>query len=102
VLNLALHTGQRYGDLIRLRWSDFDVDHLMLKQSKTGAKARVHCTSALRKMLEASPKTSPYILTRADGRPWFSEKDDKQLGKAWHAHMEAAGFYPKTFTELTA
>ncbi len=101
VLILALHTGQRYGDLIRLRWSDFNEDHLQLKQSKTGAKVRVHCTAALRKMLAASPRTSPYILTRADGRPWFSAKDDKQLGKAWHAQMEASGFYPKPFTELT-
>lgn len=102
VLILALHTGQRYGDLIHLRWSDFDVDHLQLKQSKTGARVQVHCTTALRKMLETAPRTSPYILTRADGRPWFSDKDDKQLAKAWRTHMEAAGFYPKPFDELTA
>lgn len=102
VLILALHTGQRYGDLIRLRWSDFDVDHLQLKQSKTGARVQIHCTSALRKMLATAPRTSPYILTRADGRPWFSDKDDKQLAKAWRAHMETAGFYPKPFDELTA
>jgi integrase len=101
VMILALHTGQRYGDLIRLRWSDFDVDHLLLTQSKTGARVRIHCTSALLRMLSTSPKTCPYILSRSDGRPWFTVGNDKALDKAWRAHMEAAGFYPKPFAKLT-
>jgi len=34
-LILALYTGQRYGDLIRLRWADYDGRALSLRQSKT-------------------------------------------------------------------
>ena len=97
---LALHTGQRYGDLIRLRWSDFDGQYLQLTQSKTSAKLRIYCTAALLRMLNNTPRACPYILARPDGRPWFTEKDDKQLAKAWRAHMEVAGFYPTPLAQL--
>jgi integrase len=56
VMILALHTGQRYSDLIHLRWSDFDGESVQLTQSKTSVKVRVHCTAALLKMLTATPK----------------------------------------------
>ncbi len=98
---LAIHTGQRYGDLIRLTWNDFDGMTLRLKQSKTKARVAVRCTAALLRMLETAPRTSTYILTREDGRPWFTERNDKELGKAWRRHMEAADFYPRPFAELT-
>ena len=99
---LALHTGQRYGDLIRLRWSDFDGAYLKLTQSKTSSKVRIYCTTTLLRMLTTSPRTCPFILARPDGRPWFTEKDDKQLAKAWRAQMEAAGFYPTPLAQLSA
>ena len=101
VMILALHTGQRYSDLIHLRWSDFDGESLQLTQSKTSARVRVHCTAALLRMLTATPKSCAYILARADGRPWFTAANDKALDKAWRGHMEAAGFYSRPFPELT-
>ncbi len=57
--------------------------------------------NTLKEMLDATPRLCPFILARADGRPWFTEKDDKALAKAWRARMEAAGFYPKPFEDLT-
>ena len=101
VMILALHTGQRYSDLMHLLWSDFDGESLQLTQSKTSVRVRVHCTSALLRMLKSTPKSCAYILSRADGRPWFTAGSDKALDKAWRIHMEAAGFYPKPFAELT-
>jgi hypothetical protein len=38
---LALWTGQRQGDLLRLPWSAYDGTHIRLKQSKTGARVVV-------------------------------------------------------------
>ena len=35
-LLLALWTGQRQGDLLRLSWSSYDGTHVWLKQTKTG------------------------------------------------------------------
>ncbi|WP_420023350.1 tyrosine-type recombinase/integrase [Cereibacter azotoformans] len=100
-LILAIHTGQRYGDLIRLRWADYDGESISLKQSKTKARVNVHCSEALRLMLDATPRQGPYILTRVDGRPWFTEGSDKELSKQWRTHMQAAGFYQRPFDELT-
>ena len=101
VLILAIHTGQRYGDLIRLRWSDFNGQTLGLTQSKGNVPILLHCTSTLRTILDATPRQCAFILARNDGRPWFTAKDDKALWKAWHARMIEAGFYPKPFEELT-
>jgi len=98
---LAIHTGQRYGDLIRLRWSDYDGEVIQLVQSKTKAKVPVPVTGALKRMLNGMQRRGPFILTREDGRPWHTASNDKELGKAWRRHMEVAGFYPKPFAELT-
>ena len=98
---LAVHTGQRYGDLIKLRWTDYQDGTLRLVQNKTKARVSIPCTAALRRMLDQAPRSSDYILNRPDGSPWFSAKDDKHLSKCWHAHMEAAGFYSGGFENLS-
>lgn len=100
-LILAIHTGQRYGDLIRLRWSDYDRKATSLKQSKGQTRVKVRCTSALRRMLEQTPRFGPYILSRADGRLWFTDKDGSALGQAWPRQMEATRFHTRPFAELT-
>ena len=66
---LAMHTGQRYGDLIRLRWSDYDGASIALRQRKTLQPVRIACTATLRQMLDTAPRSGPFILTRPDGRP---------------------------------
>jgi integrase len=90
---LAMHTGQRYGDLIRLRWSDYDGLKIQLRQNKSKKRVSVPCTKALKRMLDTIPRVGRYILTRDDDRPWFTERDDKALSKAWAAHMKACGLY---------
>ncbi len=90
---LFMHSGQRYGDVIRIRWEDYDGASLRLTQRKTGEPVHIPVTDALRRMLDGMSRTGPYILTRADGRPWFTEQDDKALSKAWAAHMRAAGLW---------
>ena len=98
---LALFTGQRYGDLIHLKWSDYDGERLTLKQGKTGQRLEIPTHQALKTMLDDSPRNGPFILTRADGRPWHTPADDKALTKAFHARMEAAGFYPGGWDNMT-
>ena len=88
-----MHTGQRYGDVIRMRWADYDGASLSLTQRKTAEPVQIPVTDALRRMLDGMPRTGPYILTRADGRPWFTDGNDKALSKAWAAHMRAAGLW---------
>ncbi len=97
---LALHTGQRYGDLIRLRWSDYAGETISLKQNKTKARVTIHVSQALRRMLDGMDRRGPHILTRDDSRPWFTEGNDKELGKQWSAHMVACGLRPEGYSEL--
>lgn len=99
-LILAIHTGQRYGDLIRLRWSDYDGEALTLRQGKTGARVYVPATKALRRMLDGMDRHGPFILTRADCRPWFTERNDKALSKAWRGHARASGIAELHFHDL--
>ncbi|MDH3579639.1 MAG: tyrosine-type recombinase/integrase [Hyphomicrobiales bacterium] len=69
-LILALHTGQRQGDLLRLTWADYDGMQLALRQRKTGVPVVIPCTAALKRMLDGLPRRSPLILTTPTGRGW--------------------------------
>src|SRR5262249_44156578 len=69
-LLLALWTGQRQGDLLRLPWSAYDGATVRLRQSKTGARVKIPVGAPLKAALDATPKRGPIILTSANGRPW--------------------------------
>lgn len=89
-LILALHAGQRYGDLIRPRWADYRGETISLRQNRTKARVTIHVSQALRRMLGGMGRAGPYILNRPDGRPWFTDGNDKEPGKQWSAHMPPA------------
>lgn len=76
VMMLALHTGQRQDDILRLTWSAFDGEAISLVQSKTRKRVYVPCTSALRAVLAplaAAEDRGLYIASRAGGRPWTKD-----------------------------
>lgn len=99
-LMLGLFTGQRYGDLIRLRWADQDGSAMSLRQSKTGAAVYVPCIKALKAMLDGMRRRGPFILTRPDGRPWFTENNDTALSTAWREQTRAVGITELHFHDL--
>ncbi|MDO5648110.1 tyrosine-type recombinase/integrase [Paracoccus sp. (in: a-proteobacteria)] len=98
---LALHTGQRYGDLIRLEWSQYSGMTILLRQRKTKVLVPIHTSRSLRQMLDGMPRQGENVLTRADGRPWFTDANDKALSKEWSAHMIACGLRPQNYATLT-
>ena len=67
---LGLYTGQREGDVLKMRWSDIVGDRITVKQSKTGAALEILLHSSLRAALGATEKRSPIILTTTTGRPY--------------------------------
>jgi integrase len=69
-LLLALWTGQRQGDLLRLPWSSYDGRHIRLRQSKTGARVVIPVGAPLKAALNAAKKHSPIILASTDNAPW--------------------------------
>jgi integrase len=95
-LVLAIETGQRQGDLIRLPWSAYDGQWIRLRQSKGGQRVQVPVTQDLKAILDAMPRSSPVILTSSAGRPWTSDG----LRTSWHRASRAAGLVDLTFHDL--
>lgn len=89
-LLLALWTGQRQGDLLRLTWKAYDGEIIRLRQSKSVGKRRrvvnvlVPVGAPLKAALDAAAKTkkSPIILLNSDGKPWTSDGFRASFGKA--------------------
>jgi integrase len=73
-LALALYTGQRKSDLLRLGWQhvkrDPKRDRIVLRQQKTGAPVDIPIYPELARALEAVPKTNLTFLMTERGAPF--------------------------------
>lgn len=87
-LVLALATGQREGDLLKLTWADFDGQRIRVAVSKKKPGApRVKLTIPLLKVaadaLKSLERTSTHILTNSRGVPWTESGFRASWGKAF-------------------
>jgi integrase len=91
-LLLALWTGQRQGDLLRLPWSAYDGKVIRLRQSKSmrrGGRRPVNVTipvgAPVKEALDAAAKAkrSTIILTSMDGTPWTSDGFRASIPHSW-------------------
>lgn len=89
MMALAYLTGQREGDLLRLRRSAITAEGLMFQQSKTGKRLLIHWTPALRWAIEQAGTLQPdgisslWVVAQRDGKPY------SQWGfmTAWQRHI---------------
>jgi integrase len=95
-LILALWTGQRQGDLLRLAWSAYDGGSIRLRQAKGGRPVVIPVGAPLKAKLDATAKRSPIILTTSDGKPWTPDGFRASWGKA----CKRAGIVGVTFHDL--
>jgi integrase len=95
-LLLALWTGQRQGDLLRLPWSSYDGKHIRLRQSKGGKPVAILVGKPLKAALDAALKRSPIMLTNSDGKPWTSDG----FRASWRKACAVAGVRDVTFHDL--
>jgi integrase len=95
-LLLALWTGQRQGDLLRLAWSAYDGKDIKLRQSKTGARVVIPVGAPLKAALDTATKHGPIMLTSTDARPWTPDGFRASWGKA----CKKAGITGVTFNDL--
>jgi len=98
-LTLALWTGQRQGDLLRLLWSAYDGKYIRLRQSKTGARVEIPVGAPLKTALDTAAKrkkSSAVILLNSFGKPWTADGFRSSWGKA----CVAAGIVDRTFHDL--
>lgn len=78
-LSLLLYTGQREGDVIRMKWDairklDGGADEIFVIQEKTGTKVWIPLHRDLRALLDQMPHVSEFILNSSLGRPFSSSQ----------------------------
>ncbi len=95
-LVLALWTGQRQGDLLRLPWSAYDGSRIRLRQSKTGRRIVMPAGLPLKGLLDAADRRGPVILVNSHGRPWTSDG----FRTSWAKACGRAGVCGLTFHDL--
>ena len=107
-LTLALWTGQRQGDLLRLTWSAYDGTHIRLKQRKTGARVIIPAGAPLRTALDAAKakrtnrddkdtKPLPLTILATEGGTTWTESGFRA---SWRKACAKAGVVGVTFHDL--
>ena len=87
IIRLLLLTGCRKGEIVGLRWRDFDGDILNLVDSKTGPR-KVLLNAAARRILESQPRMeSPYVFP-SPSNPARPRSDNLPL---WYRVRQQAG-----------
>lgn len=85
---IALYTGLRQGDILRLPWTAYDghfITTTVAKTSRERSRARkveIPVHSDLKAMLDAAPRRSTLILTNTRGKPWTQDGFQTSEGKA--------------------
>ena len=93
---MAIWSGQRQGDLLRLTWTAYDGAKIRLKQRKTGARVEIPVAAPLKSILDATPRRSPLVLTQRDGQPWTEEG----FRSSWRKAVKKAGIEGRTFHDI--
>ncbi len=95
-LILALWTGQRQGDLLRLNWTQYDGEKIRLQQGKTKTRVVIPVGKPLKAALDAIRKKSGTILLNSDGEEWTPDGFRASWGKA----KKKIGIVGLTFNDL--
>lgn len=89
-LLLALWTGQRQGDLLKLSWKNYDGSHIRLRQTKArggrGRRVTIPVGAPLKAALDAAKaekRSAVTILTNSRGLPWTEDGFRASWGKAF-------------------
>ncbi len=67
---LALFSGQRQGDVLKMRWDEIHDGLISVVQNKTGKKLWITMHSQLRALLHEVPRSAVTILASSRGTPW--------------------------------
>jgi integrase len=70
LMQVALLTGQRGQDCVKMLWSHYDGEGVEVVQLKTGKRLWIPAHRDLKALLEEIPKRNAVILTTPTGRPW--------------------------------
>ncbi|WP_174298155.1 tyrosine-type recombinase/integrase [Sphingomonas bacterium] len=79
---VALYTGQRREDVARMTWQQYQGDVIRVRQSKTTALLDIACHTALRRHLDALPRTAVVICTTVDAKAFTAQGLSEALRRA--------------------
>jgi len=96
VMTVALETGQRQGDILKMKWSSYDGKRIQLTQEKRGTEVTILVSAELRLLIESLDRSAITILTNSKGKPWTSSG----FRASWRTALEQAGIKGKTFHDL--
>lgn len=69
ICELAIGTGQRIGDVLKMRWDQISEGGILVRQSKRGALLWIPLTARLREWLASVPRVALTIVAGRAGRP---------------------------------
>ena len=93
---LAVWTGQRQGDLIRLTWSAYDGEYIRLRQRKTGKHVTIPVGEPLQLVLDQTKRTTLIILSTTRNAPWT----ESGFRASWRTARKRAEVEGVTFHDL--
>ena len=71
-MKMALFSGMRRGELMKLKWADIDFDRgfIHIKEPKGGVSQSIPINSQLHELLKNHPHLSEYVFVRDNGLPF--------------------------------
>ena len=105
-MDLALLTGQRQGDLLRLEWSKVTPEGIEFRQGKTGKRLLVSMSPALEAVLQRARSLLPhlpraYVLRQRSGQP-YTENGFRAVWQRTMRKYAKGGGVRFTFHDLRA
>lgn len=85
-IHLLFFTGQRIGDVCKMRWSDIRGDIIHVVQQKTGKALSIPLLSELRAELDRTPKRGFTIITNYQGQSMTDQVIRRELKKFGEQH----------------
>ena len=86
---LAINTGQRQGDLLRLPWSAYDGTVIKLRQRKTGAYVPIPVADALKDALDTAPRAKPDHVDQQRSQTVERKRISGRVGQGRHARRHS-------------
>jgi integrase len=92
-LIIALHTGQRQADILKMPWAAYDGKTITVRPAKNNRRGRtakpvtIPCTKALARELKKIKRVSPLILATKTGRAF----QKRYFARQWEIATKAAG-----------
>jgi integrase len=93
-VSLLLYTGQREGDVIRMKWADIRDDEIFVVQEKTNTKVWIPLHRDLKALLDVTPHVSDFILNSTLGRPFSSSQSLYEKIKTMLRRIGEGGYVP--------